>query len=295
MAGDLRSTEPPKRCFAPRTRIGVVRYSPFALGIFSVAFWSGCVRLDMLPPTPGVQPTTAQVFADIDPGETSLATLHFTVRGYTDKEIRPISTLAEDLYNKIGNDTGLYSFLASGSYALVVYRDREEYLQKTHQPNWSHAVTAGTSIYIYPGPDLDPVLAHELTHVVFNSFMGEKAASLRWLNEGLAMFEEASKMPESERAVYQTALQNQLRQEKLPFSQMVFFKPATEETRRIDKWYYQVESVVDFLLKEGSSLVFANMLTALRSGADIDRALQDNYPGKFRNLADLETAWKASL
>src|SRR5436190_11091948 len=154
---------------------------------------SACVSLEQLPPgaagAPSVDPSIrgAQTFPDIDPGGTSISSLHFTLKGYSEADIRPVSVMAENLYLKIGNDTGLYSFLASGNYTIVVYRDRQEYLKKTQQPEWSRAVASGGSIYLYPGSDVEPVLAHEMTHLIFNSYMQDKAVSYRWINEGLAM------------------------------------------------------------------------------------------------------------
>jgi hypothetical protein len=259
-----------------------------------------CVSLEQLPPgalssIPGQTTATAATFPDLDPGATSLTTLHFTFKGYTETEIRPISLMAESLYNKIGNDTGLYAFLASGNYTIVIYRDRDEYLQKTHLPEWSRAVTAGSAIYVYPGPDLEPVLAHEMTHLIFNSYMTDKAVTYKWFNEGLAMVEEVAKMTDTDRAAFQSSALTQLRQTKMPFSQMTFFIPNTEERRRVDAWYQQVQSVVAFMLAQGSALNFANMLNQLRSGSDIDRALADNYPGKFHSLNELENAWKYTL
>jgi hypothetical protein len=271
-----------------------------ALFPFLLAF-GACVSLEQLPPgtagAPSVDPSIrgAQSFPDIDPGGTSLSSLHFTLKGYTEADIRPISVTAENLYNKIGSDTGLYSFLASGSYTIVVYRDREEYIRKTHQPDWSRAVATGGSIYLYPGSDLEPVLAHEMTHLIFNSYLQDKAASYRWLNEGLAMYEEFSLWPESSKNEFRSSSAKQLRENRMAFSQMTFFVPATEERRMVDVWYQQVKSVTEFLLAQGSALNFANMLGAIKSGSDIDTAIANNYPGKFRNLSELEVAWKYTV
>lgn len=261
---------------------------------------SACVSLEQLPPgsLPGTvagQTATAASFPDIDPGGTSLTSLHFTLRGYTEYEIRPISVMAESLYNKIGNDTGLYSFLASGSYTIIIYRDRDEYLTKTHLPAWSRAVTAGSSIYLYPGADLEPVLAHEMTHLIFNNYMANKASSLRWINEGLAMYEELSKMADSDRIAFQTEQATQLRANKMTFSQMSFFTPLSEERRRVDTWYLQVTSVVSYLLTQAPTLNFGAMLNAVRHGTELDQAIANAYPGKFRSLNEIEQAWKYTV
>ena len=215
--------------------------------------------------------------------------MHFTLKGYSQTDLDALKQSAETLYNKIGNDTGLYTFLASGNYTLVEYKDQEEYQKKTHQPNWSHVVTAGKGIYFYPD------LTHQMVHLIFDSYLGDKAGANKWLEEGLAMNEELANMTESDRSSYQTSKSNQLHQNRMPFSQMTFFVTNTEEKRRTDAWYQQVESVVTYLLSQGSALGFAQFLGELKSGTDIDRALSDAYAAKFRSMNDLEAAWKYTI
>ena len=125
--------------------------------------------------------------------------------------------------------------------------------------------------------------------------MGDKVAANRWLEEGLAMNEEYSRMTDSDKAAYSQSKSTQLRQNRMPLSQMTFFVTNTEEKRRTDSWYQQVESVTTFLLGQGSPLAFVQMLHELQSGNDFDRALSDAYPAKFRSMNDLEAAWKYTI
>ena len=257
---------------------------------------TSCVPVppEMLPQAPAVggaaQP--AVTFGDLDAGGVSMNSLHFTLRGYNETDLRNLSSTAEDLYNKIGNDTGLYSFLASGNFAIVVYRDQNEYLQKAHQPAGSRAISSGKTVYAYPGPDLAPELAHHLTHAIFNAYMEGKAVPLAWLNEGIAVREETDQMLYNDRADYLAAVAAQLRKEKQPFQQMMFFVPRTEADRRKDAWYQQVGSVVSYLMSQNGATAFGGFLNALRMGTDIDHAIADSYAARFRSLADLETAWR---
>jgi len=257
---------------------------------------SACVPLppEMLPQAPGSGQAAAS-YPDIEPGGVSFSSLHFGLRGYNEVDLRAISSVAEDVFNKIGTDTGLYSYLAGHTFTIVVYKDQAEYATKTKQTSPLRAIAAGEAIYTYPGPDLDPMLAHQLAHLVFASYMGAKTSSLNWLNEGLAMHEEIQRMNGNERVVYQTTQNNKLRAERQPFSQMAFFVGSAEERRRQDVWYLQVESVTSFLMRQGSTLAFAAFLNQLRNGSDVEHALNDNYSGKFRGWADFETAWQASL
>ncbi len=258
---------------------------------------AGCVSLANMPGVtiPGAAAPAPLAFPGLDDGATSLTTSHFIVRGYNDNDIRTISTMAESLYNKIGNDTGIYSYLADGTYNLVIYKDHEEYMKKTHEPTWSKAVWASSGVYVYPNENLEPVLAFQLTRLLMNNYLGDKLASTRWFVEGLAMYEEVSKMTESERAAFQASSATQIRATRMPFSQMTFIPSASIETRRTDVWYQQVQSVVAYLLYQGSPLTFASMLSELRNGTDMDRAIGDTFPAKFRNLNELESSWKLTI
>ena len=281
-------------------KLNILSLLTFGFCLLAFAFLSSCVPIPpaMMPQAGGgggVQAGTTG-YAELDPGSTSVTTMHFVLKGYTQADLTNIGSLAEDEYNKIGQDTGLYSVLAGGMYNIVVYRDQDEYVQKTKEPRGSRAVANGPTVYTYAGPDLDADLAHALTHVVFNNYMGDKARTLRWLNEGLAMYEEVSKMSDSDRATFQAAQQAELRKETIPFGQMAFFMPSTEEKRRTTAWYQQVESVTRYLLGQSSSLTFAAILNELKTGTEMDKAISDNYPGRFpRGMTDLESMWKTTI
>jgi hypothetical protein len=275
-----------------------MKFPYFAFLIFNFALLSACVPIppEMMPQAPGAPTAQGAAYPDIDPGGTTQTTLHFTLKGYNDNDLRTIGGMAEDIFNKIGSDTGLYSYLAGQNYTLIVYKDQNEYTTKTKQPTWSHAIAAGSAIYMYNSPDSDPELAHQLMHLIFTAYMGsDKATSLRWLMEGLAMHEEILRMAQSDQTVYYTSQSNQLRQKRMPFAQMTFFVTTSEEHRRDDVWYQQVESVVSYLLKQGSNLAFGALMNSLHNGSDIDHALSDNYSGKYRGFADLETAWQLTI
>lgn len=220
---------------------------------------------------------------------------HFTIKGYSQPDLDAIKLMAENEINKIGTDTGLYSFIASQNYLLVAYRDRDEFLKKTHEPNWSHVAISGKAMaFYYPDADLEPIMAHFMTHLVFRGYMGDKAATIKWVDEGLAMNEEVSKMSAPDQSTYSNSKSNNLHTNKMPFSQMTFFVTQTEENRRTDVWYQQTESVMTYLMAQGSALAFAQFLGELRT-VEMDQAISDSYAGKFRGLNDLESAWKSTI
>jgi len=270
----------------------------FFLGCVSVCLMA-CVPADQLPAgsVPGGVPSAAggKGYPDLGAGATVVNGIHFSVKAYNDSDARQVMTTAENLYNKILNDTGLYNVMGQTMFKIVVYRDHDDYTAQTHQMSSSRIVLSSSTLYTYPGADLDAPMAHQMTHLIFESYVGEKASNFRWLDEGLAMFEELSKMSDADKAAFQSNQVNALRTNKMPFSQMTFYVPNNEDQRFTDSWYAQVESVVAFLISQGTSQNFAGLLNDLKQNLDIDRALANNYPQKFRSMNDLETAWKATV
>jgi hypothetical protein len=262
----------------------------------AITLMVACVPLppELVPKGAAATASATSSFPDVEPSAISQSSLHFSIRGYSERDMAAIATLAENIYNKIGNDTGLYSFLAGQTFPLTLYKDQAEYQEKTKQPAWSRAIQAGGRLYTYPSPEAGPTLAHQMSHLIFNAYMGDRAKAFNWLNEGLAMVQEVGQMPDYERVVYRTTQNNKLRTDRQSFSQMTFFVGNDEERRRQDAWYLQVESVVEYLMRQGTTLTFAAFLNQLRNGAEFNQALADVYSAKFRGIGDLELAWQAN-
>ena len=45
------------------------------------------------------------------------------MRGYSDTDLHSVGAAAENIFNRIGTDTGLYSYLAGQTYTVVLYKD----------------------------------------------------------------------------------------------------------------------------------------------------------------------------
>ncbi len=255
--------------------------------IVSAAGWgmflSGCVDI-----APGGHPEAADAMPyarvrGLDPGGKNLASLHFEVFAYDFETTRTISELCERRYNAIMTDTGLDAFRPRRLYRIMVYATREEFLRKTGLPPWSAGAAAGSSIYTYEGPHLEWVLPHEMTHLIFVEYMGTNAFSHKWLNEGLAVYEEQQAALMQAPSRYGSA--------PIPFSAMLTLVPLTEKDRKVSAWYHQVGSVVRFLIERSRGPGFHLFLRALRGGMSVDDALRAGYPGQWTRFSDVERAW----
>lgn len=255
--------------------------------------------------------------------------LHFVVRGYNFSKIAEIARTCEDIYQKVMFDTNLLSFKPKENYSVTVYSTREEFHQITGFPSWSGGgartkllgnlrseerdLRALTSIVTHEEALTTPLLAHEITHLVFNEFMefytAEDADRCRWLNEGLASYEELEANPPATRDEFLGVVEPLLREHALPVGEVLDFNPFRQplvtlgtyffQGRRflftnVDVWYWQCRSLTEFLIEKHGRYNFYLFMNALKVRKDVFVALQEGYPGRWRNLTDLENEWKGN-
>ncbi len=249
----------------------------------------------MLQGASSVSVATKPSYQGLDPGGKEQQSLHFLVYAYGQERVNAYSLLAEQNYQRIMRDTGLYSFVPKESYRIVVYANREEFLRKTGQPEWSGGIACGNAILIFDWEHVEPVMAHEMTHVIFNEFMGRQTKELIWINEGLAVYEEIMASPFQRREKYYTETAKILKVNHIPFSQMAVLCPATEEERLVNSWYMQVGNIVQFMIEHGGRLGFSIFLSHLKKGLPVDSAIEQAFPGLWKDMQSLEKSWLLSL
>lgn len=234
-------------------------------------------------------------YQGLDPGYKTEETAHFSVKAYSSSSAALYAGLCEENYTRIMQDLGLYSFVPARPYNVVIYRDAAEYHTKTGQPDWSGGAAYGNALLLFEGEGLKATIGHEMTHLVFNEFMGlSQSAGLRWLNEGVAVYEE-SRSNQASAVFYSDRVRSGVVPNPIPFSQMTNLAPLSESQRNVDRWYAQAGSVAGFMVRQGGSFSFSIFLSKLRDGAAMDRALEDTYSGLWKNLSDVEKAWKLEL
>jgi hypothetical protein len=257
--------------------------------------FSACIPYpgELPPDDSGRSVITDGPFAPLDAGAYQLDSLHFTLRAYGGEKARAMADTAEQAYNRVMQDTGLYSFKPKGLYQIVLYAGEEEYRRKTGQPSWSGGVAVGNAIYTYEGPMMERILSHEMTHLIVYEYMGFTKLEHRWVNEGLAVYEEnkAVKADALGHSDIFSAVRGSLRQQPMTMDQMIHLTPASEKDYSVSLWYAQAESMVRFMIERGGRMGFAQFLACLRDGKGFDQAVSESFGGAWRTLADMEAAW----
>jgi len=274
-------------------RRGRASYLPILLS--SSFFVSACVPLPPGTVVDETRPIVNSGFEALGPGAHEEVSLHFSVKAYDAETAKQVSQLCEADYQRIMQDTNLYSFVGSRPYPITVYRDRAEYLAKTRMPEWSGGVSVGNTLAVYVGPEMEPTTAHEMTHIIFYEVFGEKAGNIRWLNEGLAVYEETQTRLSEVDARELAGARARLLTMPMPFAQMQAFVPASEQARLVNAWYLQASDVVRFMIERGGRLGFSLFLKSLRDGRTFDDAVKEGFPGQWSDARTLEAGWLASL
>ena len=244
---------------------------------------------------PARRPLTLQQ-AGIATGLVYTQTLHFTVYAPSMAQAESYGKVAEHNYENIMTTTGLYSFLPQNTYEIAVYASHDEYISKTSQPSWSGGVTLNNAIALYDSADATRVMAHEMTHLVFNEFMARPRTDLRWVNEGLAVYNETLALDTARMHDYRDHSATSMKSSAMPIAMVTAYVPAQDDPNRlVDTWYMQCESLVRFMIETDGQFAFSTFLSKIKNGTDVDLAIQQSWRGKWQSMAEVDAAWRKSL
>ncbi len=217
-------------------------------------------------------------------GLSQIYSTHFTIYSTNEPSLKTLAQQVEKIYGTVISDTNLYNFNPPERFLIYIYPDAPSYKENTKQPEWSGGFAANRKIYTFEGKHLSYILPHEIAHLIFNDFMGDKAVKVsKWLNEGLAMYEE-NKNSDVKKPPFDKT-------KRLPLYEFLTFDIETAPTEKVNIWYSQAESLTGFFLTKYPKEKFYNFLTKLRETENTDEALFWGYQSEFKNMSDLETAW----
>lgn len=92
-------------------------------------------------------------------------------------------------YFSVMQATNLFSFVPSTPYRIMAHKDREDYL-KASSNTWSAGFVSSNKIEVYISSQTLCVLAHEITHLILNEFIGRIIEHYLGISEGLARYQE---------------------------------------------------------------------------------------------------------
>lgn len=209
----------------------------------------------------------------------------------------------ERLHGRLRFDLAQFSpWMSRERLKLYLYRDQASYANGEFKPPpWSNGISMYDKrlVAVYDQQDrkkLLEVVSHETTHLLFESYWGELGRRPpSWLNEGLAMVEEAEAR-QAEKSDWFRAMAARDPRSFLPLEKVFALSPTGELKRDktgVEQWYVQSYSLVYFLLRGHSRLQFKSFCGKLRDGVPVEQALWLSY--RYRTIPALEKAWRAWL
>ncbi|MFH1678737.1 MAG: peptidase MA family metallohydrolase [Candidatus Omnitrophota bacterium] len=208
--------------------------------------------------------------------------------------VKELINQAENYYNSIVDELGFrrFDFWSWDRRAKIyLYKSSSEYHRDTRRMGWSGAMVSvkqrTIKTYIGQGNFFDSMLPHEMTHIIFREFVGDRNHLPLWLDEGIASSQEkanlANRMGIAKDIINQDAY--------LKFDDLSEIRDSSLIVPHT--FYAESASIIVFLMEEYGSGKFLDFCRKLRDAEPWKQALLRAY--HFSNFEEMERAWKSYI
>jgi hypothetical protein len=203
-----------------------------------------------------------------------------------------LMNIADQSLTRLANDAGVNP---SGQIWITIYPTVSELLEvDIHTSEWAGGIAYpeyNSTIMAIGNDELDwaaSVIPHELAHLVTDSVMFNCRGMWlpTWLSEGLAVYAEGN-MP----SYYTEIITNALEKGNLP-PLRTLERGFSSNASEADRSYAHSGILVSFLIEQYGAKKMSGLLSSIKSGLMIDKALLAVY-GK--DTDGLEAEWRISL
>lgn len=222
---------------------------------------------------------------------------HFNIYHESNWPPQSVALDLEALYGKLRLNFAMFApWMTREKTKIYIYRSQKSYLAgEFNPPKWSKGLAYFNTktVVVYDSGDkakLRGTLAHELSHLYFESFYGEKLKNPpQWLNEGLAvMMEDAAN---SREGPWSASLKYFPQDKIIPLTS--FFSARLdriESDTAIGYWYMQAFGVTRYLFRPNTRIKFKQFCTVLRDGGKLEPTLWMVY--RVRDLREFDRTWR---
>ncbi|OGR41398.1 MAG: hypothetical protein A2X35_10330 [Elusimicrobia bacterium GWA2_61_42] len=225
---------------------------------------------------------------------------HFEVLHLSAWSPGAISLELEKMYASMRMNMAMFApWMVKEKTKVYIYSSQEAYLNGEFKPpRWSKglAYSSKKTIVVYDTGDQDKlkaVIAHELSHLYFESYFAEKLNyPPQWLNEGLAVYMEDLVFTDG--GPWGRALAYFPAERRVPFSRFFGLKiDQLDSDTQIADWYLQSFGTVMYLYRQHTRLQFKGLCEAMRGGEKLEAALWKIY--RVREGGDFTRKWETWL
>ncbi len=209
----------------------------------------------------------------------------------SEEYVSEIINKAENYYNSIIDNLGYrrFDFWNWDKRAKIfLYKNSAAYLKETNRSAWSGASVNVKERTIKTFNNqrnfFDSILPHEMTHIIFHEFVGDKAKFPLWLDEGIACSQEESSLKERLRTTGNLVKQGIY----LEFENLSKIRDYSLIVPSV--FYAQSASIIVFLLNQYGKDKFLDFNRQLRDGVQWQEALLKSY--KFEDMNEFEAKLK---
>lgn len=232
------------------------------------------------------------------PGFVRSISRHFTVFSEQYPASERFIELIENLHSNLMLDLAPFTPWANNERTTIfLFKNQDTYRRVTGRPVWSGGASSvgKRKLYVYESEELPGIVAHELTHIYFDSFFLDGTTDPLWLSEGMAT------LVQVERGL---AAPNWLREnlqlleagDGFPIDKLTnVTSTAGWPDAKVRLWYAQSYSVVRFLIRTQYRSSFYKFSAHLRDGRPTPEALYRAYGAPYTRMVALEHAWRYEL
>ncbi|HUT86152.1 MAG TPA: hypothetical protein VMW66_04885 [Elusimicrobiales bacterium] len=229
-------------------------------------------------------------------------------QGYASKKIKGFSIYKEFppilkkvlkmftiLRNNLMLDLVTFSpWLRDNKVLVYLFDKKETYHGFTKRPSWSQGTSnlLNRTVYLVNGLETLGILAHELTHIYFDSFFNKSVPSPLWLSEGMAVMMQAERSGQAPTWLKKNLLYIENGDGFKMKELMSFQNLKGVKAKDVRLWYAQSYSIVRFLTKIKSMDNFYQFCKNTRDGKNVSGSLYRSYGQPFNSVSALEAAWK---
>ncbi|MCD4779201.1 MAG: hypothetical protein K8S27_01440 [Candidatus Omnitrophica bacterium] len=228
---------------------------------------------------------------------------HFIIYFYPQTDTSRIDFIlsqADNYYQQIAIQIGYSRYQNFWSWdnrvKIYIYPDSTTFVKKTGQPEWSkggavayHPNLKSKVIISYDQQDdfIYNVLPHEIGHLTLKDFVREEPLPL-WVEEGVAQFLERDKVKYVHAYMKKRIQENDF----VAFKRLNRYDIRQEmDPEKVQLYYAQSLSLIDFLIKNYGSLRFGRMCRRVRDGTAFDQAFLQVYKPEITSFSALEKKW----
>jgi hypothetical protein len=209
-----------------------------------------------------------------------------------------IAKKIEELHGDIMLDLISFSpWTRDEKVSVYLARSVIKYQEISKRPAWSGGAAnlKERKIYLYESDEWYSILAHELTHIYFDSFFGGYDKSPLWLSEGMAVYiqvKAGKKYPNWLKEYIIKLREGSYYQ----LSDLIKIKTLDDaDEKSVKLWYAQSFSVVYFLITIQKGDSFYQFCKKIKEGHTVSRALLEAYGKPYTSVASLESVWKVDI